>query len=228
MRVDVHYTLTQHADMSRVFGAAAVRAELAPRYNIVPGQLAPACIVRESDGARSIESLRWGLLPRWKGHGGKRGPMIHTPPLDAVPATPLLRDAFKKSRCLVIADGCYAWRELKQPIWFHPDPLHLVALAGVWAVNEDDGIASFALLLGPPLATRVHDPMPIVLAPEHHDAWLDPKVKPDAAAALCAASPTSGVADWRADIVSTRMSSGAHDDAECIAPLGNPNQGSLF
>jgi putative SOS response-associated peptidase YedK len=207
MRGDLHYTLTP-----------------AGRFNIVPGQDAPVGLHRQ--GAREIAPLRWGLLPRWKGHGGKRGPMIHTAPVEAVPATPQLRDAFKKQRCLVLADGCYAWRELKQPVWFHPEPRRVVAFAGVWSINEDDGIASFALLTGPPLVTRVNDAMPIVMTWRAFDAWLDPKVTPERALALLAiGEPLPG---WRADNVSTRMSSSQYDDASCITPLGNPNQGELF
>lgn len=207
MRGDLHYTLTS-----------------AGRFNIVPGQQAPVGLHRQ--GAREIANLRWGLLPRWKGHGGKRGPIIHTAPVEAVPGTAQLRDAFKKQRCLVLADGCYAWRELKQPIWFHPEPRSVIAFAGVWSVNDDDGVASFAVLTGPPLVTRVRDAMPIVMPWRAFDPWLDPKVAPDRALALLAIGEP--LPRWRADTVSTRMSSPQTDDASCIAPLGNPNQGELF
>lgn len=223
MRGELHYTLTQ---IERVLATtrAASACELAPRYNIAPGQQAPVTLVR--DGTRVCAQLRWGMLPRWRGHGGKRGPLVHSAPIEAVPGTPLLRDAFKKQRCLVVADGCFAWRELKQPIWFHPEPREPVAFAGVWATNDDDGEASFALLLGPPLVTRVNDPMPVVLSPDAFDAWLDPVVKAETASELLQRQPP--LATWRADAVSTRMSSSTCDDPKCIEPLGNPNQGELF
>jgi putative SOS response-associated peptidase YedK len=223
MRGELHYTLTTIADALAVSGATRC-CELAPRFNIAPGQDAPVTIVR--DGERVIEQLRWGLLPRWRGHGGKRGSLVNAAPLEAVAGTPLLRDSFKQQRCLVLADGCYAWRELKQPIWYHPEPRRIVAFAGVWNVNDDDGKPSFALLLGPPLVTRVKDAMPIVLAPDVFDAWLDPAFGTDEAIdVLMAAGHPSG---WRSDAVSTRMASSQHDDEKCIAPLGNPNQGELF
>lgn len=206
MRAELHYTLTQ-----------------AGRFNIVPGQSAPVGFTR--DRVRTIDSLRWGLLPRWRGHGGKRGPAIPTAPLEAAAATPQLRDAFKSRRCLVLADGCYAWRELKQPIWYHPEPRAVVAFAGVWEASDDDGVASFALLLGPPLVTRVRDAMPIVLPPRDWDTWLDPKVKSEQVMAIVVDSPLVG---WRADAVSTRMSQAQYDDERCIEPVGNPNQGELF
>jgi putative SOS response-associated peptidase YedK len=206
MRADLHYTLTQ-----------------AGRFNIAPGQHAPVGFTR--DGSRRIDSMRWGLLPRWRGHGGKRGAMIASAPLEAAAATPQLRDAFKKQRCLVLADGCFAWRELKQPIWYHPEPRCVVAFAGVWEESEDDGVTSYALLLGPPLVTRVRDAMPIVVQCRDYDRWLDPKVKPEEAMEISVASPLAG---WRADAVSTRMSQAQYDDERCIAPIGNPNQGDLF
>ncbi len=221
MRIDFHYTLTC-VDAVRTFTATNI-PDLAPRYNIAPGQAAPVVLVRDS--GRVCEQLRWGLLPRWRGHGGKRGALVHAAPLEAVAATPLLRDSLKKQRCLVIADGCFAWRELKQPIWFHPEPCHPVAFAGVWNVNDDDGAASFAMLLGPPLVTRVNDPMPIVIAADAYEPWLDPSTKPEAALDLLVGAPLAG---WRADAVSTRMSSATHDDPECVAAIGNPNQRELF
>jgi putative SOS response-associated peptidase YedK len=220
MRGELHYTLTRPEQLSGALGNDGV--QLAARYNIVPGQTAAVVLRRESN--RACEQLRWGLLPRWRGHGGKRGPLVHSVPVEAVPGTPLLRDAFKNQRCLVLADGCYAWRELKQPIWCHPEPFKPVAFAGIWAINDDDGVPSFALLLGLPLVTRVNDPMPIVLSEDAYDTWLDPAVNADSASELLTHAPVVG---WRADAVSTRMRS-AHDDAKCIEPLGNPLQGELF
>jgi putative SOS response-associated peptidase YedK len=225
MRADLHYTLTHIASIADVTGARSVSV-IVPRYNIAPGQTAPVALVRNGD--RVCEDMRWGLLPRWRGHGGKRGPLIHAAPLEAVSGAPLLRDAFKKQRCLVIADGCFAWRELKQPIWFHPEPRRAVAFAGVWSVNDDDGQASFAMLLGPPLATRVRDLMPILLSPEAYEAWLDPMTKADEAIELLATQGADAATGWRADAVTTRMSSTQYDDPQCIAPVGNPNQGELF
>ena len=223
MRGELHYTLTTIDDVLGATGAAH-SVEISPRFNIAPGQTAPVTLVR--DDVRVIEMLRWGLLPRWRGHGGKRGALVNAAPIEAVCGTPLLRDSFKKQRCLVLADGCYAWRELKQPIWFHPEPRRVVGFAGVWNVNDDDGIASFALLLGAPLVTRVKDAMPIVLSPDVYEHWLDPGIGTDAALDLLmsAGHPTG----WRSDAVTTRMASSQHDDEKCIEPVGNPNQGELF
>lgn len=212
---DLRYTLTAPDGVAKLGPAP----ELPPRYNVAPGQHAP---IAKRDG---IGLARWGLLPRWRGHGGKRGALVHAAPLEAVPGTPLLRDSFKKQRCLALADGCFAWRELNQPIWVHPEPVRVIAFAAVWAVNPDDDQPSFAMLTGTPFVTRVNHLMPIVIEPASYDAWLDPAVPAERAIELLAAPRIDG---WRSDAVSTWMSSEAHDDPRCVAPIGNPAQGQLF
>ena len=213
VRHEQRYTLTTLDGMFAP-GSAAIR------YNIAPGQLAP--VVR-SDGALAM--LRWGLLPRWRGHGGTRGPRIHAAPLEAINSTPILREAFRRQRCLITADGCYAWRELKQPVWFHPEPRRVIAFAGVWTINADDGQPSFAMLLGDPLVTRVVEPMPIVIDRDDFAAWLDPRVSSERAQELCAPRVLAG---WRTDTVTLWMATATHDDPRCVEPVGNPAQGELF
>ena len=175
-----------HADdrsTTRLRDSVRLRAcELAPRFNIAPGQDAPVAIV--ASASRVIERMRWGLLPRWRGHGGKRGPLIHAAPLEAVAGTPLLRDAFKKQRCLVLADGCYAWRELKQPIWFHPEPRRVIAFAGVWNVNDDDGMRELRAAARPAARHARQRCDADRARAGDFDAWLDPKVEPDDATEL--------------------------------------------
>jgi hypothetical protein len=67
----------------------------AGRYNIARGQMAP---VRTAEGE---QALRWGLMAPWRGHGGKRGSMMFEAPPDAIAATPILRTARVKRRCLM-------------------------------------------------------------------------------------------------------------------------------
>jgi putative SOS response-associated peptidase YedK len=182
----------------------------AGRYNIARGQLAR---VQE---AEAEAELRWGLLPPWRGHGGKRGPMVQVTTLEAIAATPFLRVAHAKRRCLVLADGFYAWRKRgtkRQPYWIHaPAP---IALAGIAATNQDDGIASFAIVCVP--ATSLVAPIVSTMPAVVDARWL--------ASPALELLPLAG---WRADAVSDHVADLAHDDARCIATLGNPAQGELF
>ena len=174
------------------------RFALAPRYNIAYGQTATVIV----DGEQ--RAMRWGLLAPWRGHGGKRGPMIYVAPADAIERTPVLRNA---EPCRVPADGFYAWRRLGKkriPYWIHPEPARPIAFAARWTTHRDDGIASFAIVTVPaaPLVAPITPTMPVLV-----DDTLD---------------------NWRADAISNWVNDLAHDDAQCIAPLGNPAQGELF
>lgn len=185
-----------------------------PRFNIAHGD---DVAVIDRDG--TPRTMRWGLLAPWRGHGGTRGPMTFEVARDAIDDAPLTRTAYRKRRCLVLADGFYAWwhgrRAKRQPYWIHPVPGRTTYLAGISATHRDDDRASVALVIVPaaPPVAPIASTMPLVV-----DArWLD---APDEAALA--------LDGWRADAVSSWVDNIAHDDARCIAPLGNPAQGRLF
>ena len=224
------YTLTSLDEIPAMFGVAAPDGP--PRFNIAPLQIAPICT---ADG---LVAARWGLLPPWRGHGGKRGPHILHAPVDAIDATPVLRNAFKAQRCLILADGFFVWHrggKKPQPLWLHPaaDPARpgtrsrTVGLAGVAATHRDDHQPSFAIVVGPavpPIAPHMAT-MPLAIPAADHQTWLTGTR--DRAAALVTAA-LAGPTGWRAEPVSTWVNSVDHDDARCVEPLGNPAQGELF
>jgi putative SOS response-associated peptidase YedK len=228
------YSLTSLDDIPDVFGAAAPAG--LPRFNIAPLQIAPICT------AHGLALARWGVLPPWRGHGGKRGPHILHAPLDALDPgpgqVPVLRNAFKSQRCLVIADGFYLWwraGKKAQPMWLHPVAersrrdarTRTIAFAGVTATHRDDGQASFAIVVGAasPLIAPYDSTMPVVVPPDGYTAWLTgPRDRARELLTAALAGPTG----WRAEPVSTWVNSVDHDDARCIEPLGNPAQGELF
>jgi len=224
------YTLTSLDEIAALFGVPPLAAT--PRFNIAPLQIAPVAT------AAGVVAARWGLLPPWRGHGGKRGPHILHAPVDAIEATPILRNAFKAQRCLVIADGFFVWNRAgkkPQPLWLHPtgDPAHAAArsrtvgLAAVAATHRDDGQPSFALLVAPASApVAPHDTtMPLVIPAADHAGWLTGTRD---RATLLVAAALAGPTGWRAELVGPWVNSVDHDDPRCVEPLGNPAQGELF
>jgi putative SOS response-associated peptidase YedK len=180
-----------------------------PRFNAAPLQL--GLLIKTGD---AIAPARWGLLPPWRGHGGKRGPHVVHAPIDHIDATPLLRNALKTGRCLVLADGFFVWPHGKpQPIWMHRADHRPVGLAALSATHKDDGQLSFAVIGG-------EDDAPIVI--DDVATWLRGKLAV-ARDLLAAPQPT-----WHAEPVSTWVNAVGHDDAKCIAPLRNLAQGTLF
>ncbi len=92
--------------------------ELEPRYNIAPTQDVPAIRAGE-EGARAFVMLHWGLVPKWAKERAIGNRMINARS-ETLAEKPSFRDAFRKRRCLVLADGWYEWQVApggKQP-WF--------------------------------------------------------------------------------------------------------------
>ena len=234
------YTLTRHEDAVEDLQAAlglSVQGEWwKPRFNVAPTQPAPVVLLR--DGARTVELMRWGLLPFWAGKSGAKPPLMINARVEGLKDKPVFRDALARKRCLVPADGFFEWKRdpaapksKPQPMYMHPQPRHTISFAGLWArTRTDDGEQlSFTIITGPPndLVKPIHDRMPIVLDPAAYAAWLDPSVDADGARALLAIPP---VADWIREPVSIRVNSAQVDDPTLIDPVEAtaPAQASLF
>jgi len=219
------YTLTRQDGLVEDLEAALDPAAPAnpwwkARYNISPTQDAPVVTLR--DGARTLEMMRWGLVPFWAGRSSKRPPLMINARVESVDEKRVFKDALERKRCLVPADGFFEWKRAgKQalPMFIHPEPRHFVAFAGLWArAKTDTGVIhSFAIVTGPAnaLVRPIHDRMPIVLDRSAWAAWLDPALPLAGAHALLGA-PALG--DWRLEPVSTWVNKPDHDDPRCIEP----------
>lgn len=229
------YTLTRHEDIVEDLQASldvSVTADpwWKPRYNVAPTQPAPVVALRH--GARTIELMRWGLVPHWAEPGGRKPPLMINARLESLTAKQMFRDALARKRCLVPADGFFEWASSRgahagdgkpapRPFYFHPrGARRLFAFAGLWARSHDaagNELRSFTIITtrANPLIRPIHDRMPIVLAPEDHAAWLDPDVDADTARSLLG-HPEG--ADWVREPVSTWVNKADHDDPRCLAP----------
>jgi putative SOS response-associated peptidase YedK len=218
-------------NLREVFGLDHV-PELRPRYNVPPSQ--PVAVVRVMRGspgrARTMDLLRWGLLPPWA-EDRKASHKLALARVETVATTPAFRDAFLSRRCLVVVDGFYEWkREGKTAS--HPYLLRRAdgapfALAGLWerwTARDGEIVESCAILTQPalPPLSEIHDRMPVVLAPDAWDRWLDPACSD--VSSLLARRP----AELVAQAVSTYVNDPRHDDIRCMEPALEPAQRSLF
>ena len=153
--------------------------DLSPRYNIAPTQQVLAIQLR--DGKRQASFLHWGLIPSWANDPAIGNRMINAR-ADGVAIKPSFRSAFKKSRCLIVADGFYEWQKTgkaKQPFYIRlkdDRPFAIAGLAEHWHRDEKT-IDSCTIITTEPneLTATVHDRMPVILAPADYDLWLDPE-----------------------------------------------------
>ena len=113
-----------------------------PRYNIAPTQYIAA--VRAKPGAaeranrekvpRELTMLRWGLVPFWAKDPAIGNRMINAR-AETVAEKPAFRAAYRKRRCLVLADGFYEWRKEgggKIPYFIGASDGEPFAFAGLW------------------------------------------------------------------------------------------------
>lgn len=156
---------------------------LGENYNVAPSQ--PIAAVDAPEGVRTLDVMRWGLLPSWAKEPSIGAKMINAR-AETVDTKPAYRHAFKAKRCIVPADGFYEWRrygpKLKQPSYFHragsEEPL---AFAGLWEVWRDRGDPAAAPIRTACIITtkanttmaQVHDRMPAILPRQAWDPWLD-------------------------------------------------------
>ena len=154
-------------------------AELPPSHNIAPTQ--QIFVAREHDGQREGVAMRWGLIPSWAKDAKK--PQINARG-ETVAEKPMFRSAFKKRRCLILADGYYEWKTIgpkqKQPYFLRLKNGEPFTFAGIWETWKGDGdaIDSCAIITteANDLSRPIHDRMPVILRGTDADAWLDPDI----------------------------------------------------
>lgn len=166
--------------------AEAFRVEEAPaveaRYNIAPTQSILA--VRQIEDGREAVLLKWGLIPSWAKDDSMSARLINARS-ETVTEKPAFREAFKRSRCIIPADGFYEWQRRegkKQPFFFSMRNERLFGFAGLWDRWKGEGgkvIESCTILTteANEVLRDVHDRMPVILHPESYDEWLDADVR---------------------------------------------------
>lgn len=177
------YTLRTPVDtLVEEFGITGPLPEVPARYNVAPTQEVASVLVEDDE--RHLEMLRWGLIPSWADDPGIGSRMINARSETAA-EKPSFRGAFKKRRCLILADGFYEWQKAgnggKQPYYIRMEDGSPFAFAGLWEVWDKHGeeIRSCTILTTEAngLVREIHHRMPVILPPENYDFWLDPDVR---------------------------------------------------
>jgi putative SOS response-associated peptidase YedK len=225
------YTLTVDPDELRetFHLEAPPLAGLAPRYNIAPTQ--PVAVV-PNEGARRIELFQWGLIPSWA-KDPKIGNSLINARGETVAEKPAFRAAFKKRRCLILADGFFEWKRegggRKTPMYIQMKDGRPFAFAGLWeawrppgAVDDEQAgqpasaLKTCTIITTTPnaLMEPIHNRMPVILPPDAYDLWLTPGELP-AADALALLKPLDATL-MTARPVSTRVNSPKFDGPEIL------------
>src|ERR1700757_385027 len=175
-----------------------------PTWNGAPTDQLAVVRYDAKAGERSLDLLRWGLVPFWA-KDLKVGFANINAKAEGIESKPAFGKAFERRRCLVPVDSFYEWKKTetgKQPYAIALADRGLIALAGLWEnwrSSAGELLRSYAIVTTPPngLCAELHNRMPVVLAPEAWPAWLgeEPAERRELKA-LLAPYPSEGVTCW--------------------------------
>jgi putative SOS response-associated peptidase YedK len=195
-----------------------------PSWNLAPTDPLPVVRFDAKERQRSLDVMRWGLVPFWA-KDIKVGFANINAKAEGIENKPAFREAFRQRRCLVPVDNFYEWKKVdggKEPYAIALKNRGLMALAGVWEnwrSPAGERIRSFAIVTTEPneLCAEVHNRMPVILAPEAWPAWLgeDPADEPQLKA-LLASYPSDDMICWP---VSARVGNVKNNDPTLIEPI---------
>lgn len=199
-----------------------------PRYNIAPTQPVGVVRIDPQSKAREWTFMQWGLVPSWAKDPGIGAQLINAR-AETVQEKPSFRSAFKRRRCLVPASGFYEWQRLekgKQPYYITMSDGSPFAIAGLWEHwegNDGSALSTCTLLTTDPneLMEKLHNRMPVIVAPEDYAMWLGngSEESPAALDQLRHLLRPYPAAHMKAYPISTFVNTVRNEGAQCIEPL---------
>lgn len=207
--------------LRRLFGYSE-QPNLPPRHNVAPTQPVPVVILE--NGVRRFKLMRWGFVPSWVKDPRKFALVINARS-ETILEKPSFRNAVRRRRCLLPADGYYEWQTSplrKRPFCIRRRDGQPVAFAGVaetWAGpngEEVDTVAIVTAAAAPEMAL-LHDRVPVTIEPRDFDLWLDGDAVSAELAMGMMVAPPPGTFVWHE--VSTAVNRVANDSPDLILPF---------
>ncbi|HET6838253.1 MAG TPA: SOS response-associated peptidase [Bradyrhizobium sp.] len=209
------------AALRQVFGYPE-QPNFPPRYNIAPTQ--PVPVVITGNGITNFRLMRWGLLPAWV-KDPRNFTLLINARAETVTEKPAFKNAIRRRRCLIPADGYYEWHvseQRKRPYFIHRrdgGPIGFAGLAETWNGPNGEELDTVAIVTAP--ASRdlaaLHHRVPVTIRPDDFDSWLDCRAHDAEAVMAMLTAPREGEFVWHE--VSTRVNRVANDDAQLILPI---------
>jgi putative SOS response-associated peptidase YedK len=209
------------AALRQIFGYIE-QPNFPPRHNIAPTQPIPVVILE--NGIRHFRLMRWGLLPGWV-KDPRQFSLLFNARAETVKEKPAFKNAIKRRRCLIPADGYYEWQaseKRKRPHFIYRRdgrPIGLAGLAETWFGPNGEELDTVAIVTAPASADLavLHDSVPVTIKPGDFDRWLDCSGDDAETAMALLTAPADGEFTWHE--VSTRVNRAANDDAQLILPI---------
>ncbi len=215
---------TPVSETARIFRVKTPAPNYPPRYNIAPTQDVIAVRFNPETRERTLDALRWGLIPFWAKDPSIGSRLINAR-AESLAEKPAFRDAFLERRCLIPADGFYEWKKAggaKTPYAIVPREGPF-AFAGLWERWKDpksqEAVRSCTIVTGEPnrLVAPIHNRMPVILDESAWAVWLgEADASPAELQALLRPYPAERM---RAYPIGTRVNNARSDEPSLIDPL---------
>jgi putative SOS response-associated peptidase YedK len=207
------------------FPIDSIAGDVVASYNVAPTQKVLAII---HQNGRRLEELHWGLVPSWAKDLTGASRLINAR-AETAAQKPSFRAAFKRRRCLIMADGFYEWqgeKGSKQPCFITMPSNSPFAFAGLWETwkskesSDNAPVYKSCTILTTAASESVqeiHHRMPVILQPEVYEDWLDPEIQE--ADRLEDVLQNHHVRKMQYYPVSKLVNRVQNNSAECIKPL---------
>jgi putative SOS response-associated peptidase YedK len=198
-----------------------------PNYNLAPSQKLPVITNNEPD---ILSYMKWGLIPFWA-KDPKIGYKLINTRAETISDKPSFKNAFRKRRCLIPANGFYEWKKdaNKTPYRIFLKSEEIFTMAGIWETWKDaEGkpIHTFSIITTEPnqLMKNIHNRMPVILPRELEQDWLKENDE------LTLKSMLVPFDERLMDCypISKRVNSPINNDSDVAMPVDSNQQETLF
>lgn len=208
-------------EITTEFDVQEISGNLQQSYNIAPGNTISAVI---DDGLKRLVPFTWGLIPSWA-----KDPSIGNRLINArgetVTEKPSFKAAFKKRRCLIIANGFYEWQKrgkMKIPMYVRlksDKPFGFAGLYETWISPDEQEFRTCTIITteANELLQLIHNRMPVIIPKDRENVWLDTDMNDNTLVfSIVKPYPHNEMVAYE---VSTLVNSPQHNSPDCITPV---------
>ena len=163
---------------AEIFNAKMAKSlVMVPNFNICPSE--KISVLVSNSGKRKLGQMRWGFVPHWY-KSVVDGPLLFNARAETLAEKPAFRDACRKRRCLIPADGFYEWKKTvgsnSKPFYVRRSDRQQMIFAGIWQFSDDceDRIPTCTIITVPASEqiSGIHNRMPLLIDPSDWAGWL--------------------------------------------------------
>jgi putative SOS response-associated peptidase YedK len=202
-------------------------SEFKTSFNVSPGQNLPVIFSRAGHAALSL--MKWGLPAGFQQKEKEHEFLSYNARIETALQKKSFSQLMRGRRCTVLCSGYYEWKKedgKSIPYFIYSPKMSILPLAGLWTESTDGNTKCFTVITknARRAISHIHDRMPLILAEEKIEKWIDSKYFPT--------NPEEEFSDQKNNLefhaVSTKVNSAKYDSSDCIVKEDYPEQGNLF